>query len=116
MEDRSEIRLGHSTLAAALLVTSLISCSQQGPAEETVPPKVAQTERPRATDTVQVTVPQGTEIHLTLAAGVSSASSQTGDSFTARTTDPVVVGSRVAIPAGSTIRGQVSDVIPAKKG
>jgi len=115
MEDRSEIRLGHSTLTAALLVTSLISCSQQGPVEETVP-TAAQTERPRATDTVRVTVPQGTEIHLALAAGVSSASSQTGDSFTARTTDPVVVGSRVAIPAGSTIRGQVSDVIPAKKG
>ena len=34
----------------------------------------------------------------------------------ARTTDPVVAGNRVAIPAGSTIHGQVSSVVPAKKG
>ena len=65
---------------------------------------------------VRLTVPQGTAIHITLLSGVSSATSQTGDTFTARTTDPVVVGNRVAIPVGSTIHGQVSDVVPARKG
>jgi hypothetical protein len=65
---------------------------------------------------VRVTIPQGTEIRLTLNASVGSSTSQAGDTFTARTTDPVVAGNRVAIPSGSTVHGQVSDVIPARKG
>jgi hypothetical protein len=64
----------------------------------------------------RVTVSQGTVIHIALSEGVASGTSQVGDTFTARTTEPVVVADRVAIPAGSTIRGQVSAVTPAKKG
>jgi len=103
---------------------ALVSCTQQGPSS--VPsstkainksPKTPKSQgQPDASRIVRVTVPQGTEIHLTLAGAVSSASSQAGDTFVGRTTDPVIVGDRVAIPAGSTIRGQVTDVLPAKKG
>ena len=75
-----------------------------------------QTAKPRAPQAMRMTVPKGTRIHLAMNAAVSSASSQAGDTFTAKTTDPVVVGSRVAIPAGSTVHGQVSGVVPAKKG
>jgi hypothetical protein len=106
--------------SGCLVFALAAACTQQAPTEAPVSATEAKTPeqapKPRAPQTVRVTVPQGTEIRMTLNAPVSSSSSQTGDTFTARTTDPVVVGNRVAIPAGSTIHGQVGDVVPAKKG
>ncbi len=71
---------------------------------------------PQIPRNIQVTVPPGTEIHLALNAPVGSSSSHAGDTFTARITDPVVAGDRVAIPSGSSVHGRVSEAIPAKKG
>ena len=65
---------------------------------------------------IQVTVPAGTELQITLDKAVGSSSSQAGDGFTARITEPVLTGDRVAIPVGSSVRGRVSEAIPAKKG
>jgi hypothetical protein len=66
--------------------------------------------------TARVTVPEGTEVHMTLSSPIGSATSQVGDSVTGTTTQAVIVGDRVAIPAGSTIHGQVTGVDPATKG
>ena len=63
-----------------------------------------------------LTVPAGTEIHLTLNSPIGSSTNRVGDPFTARITDPVVTGDRVAIPAGSSVDGHVLQAIPAKKG
>jgi len=71
---------------------------------------------PRIPRFVQVTVPPGTEVRLTLDVAVGSSTNHAGDTFTARTADPVVAGDRVAIPAGSSVHGRVSEAIPAKKG
>ena len=65
---------------------------------------------------ITVTVPAGTEVHVTLSSVVDSATSQIGDQLTASASQPVVIGDREAIPSGSTIYGEVVDVIPAKKG
>ena len=61
-------------------------------------------------------VPPGTEIRLTLDTAAGSSSSHAGDTITARITDPVVAGDRVAIPTGSRVHGRVIEAIPAKKG
>ena len=129
MKPRCLIRSGPFLLSALFLLVFPAACTQQqspgsvrqqaaqdrsepqGAQEKSTPPA-----RPRAPQSVRVTIPQGTEIRLTLNSSVSSSSSQAGDTFTARTTDPVVVGNRVAIPSGSTVQGQVSDVVPARKG
>ncbi|MCI0569078.1 MAG: hypothetical protein L0Z52_12965 [Acidobacteria bacterium] len=126
MQRMRNVKIGARTAVICLifLVLALASCAQEGPSRSAAPANpprqgggdAAQPQKKAASQLVRLSVPQGTEIHLTLAEGVSSATSQAGDTFTARTTDPVVVGNRVAIPAGSTIRGQVTDVIPAKKG
>ncbi len=71
---------------------------------------------PKIPRNIQVTVPTGTEIRLTLDTSIGSSTSRAGDTFTARITDPVIVGDRVAIPAGSAVHGRVSEAIPAKKG
>jgi len=107
-------------LSTCFFLVFLAACTQQQAPEPAQQQAEQERSEPpvktRAPQTVRVTVPQGTEIRLTLDSPISSASSQAGDTFTARTTDPVVVGNRVAIPSGSTVHGQVSQVVPAKKG
>ncbi len=132
MESRSFIRSGLASLSVGLLLIFLAACApRQAPepareqaAQEASEPAQEQAaqetgeppSRPRAPQTVRVTLPQGTEIGLALDSSISSATSQAGDTFTARTTDPVVAGNRVAIPPGSIVHGQVSQVVPARKG
>lgn len=125
---------------AAALAASLMSCKQQPlPAESAAgaTPQTSAREAPAASDTasntggnaaaytppppppvrtIRVTVPEGTQVHMTLSNEVGSATSQIGDRVTGTTTEPIVIGDRVAIPAGSTVHGQVTGVDPAKKG
>ena len=78
-----------------------------------VEPVVGPPQIPRS---IQLTVPAGAEIHLALDVPVGSSASHAGDTFTARITDPVVAGDRVALPAGSVVHGHVNDAVPARKG
>jgi serine/threonine protein kinase len=65
---------------------------------------------------VHLSVPAGTPVHVEIDSAVGSSRSQVGDRFTARLTQPLLAGDRVAIPAGSRIQGQVIEVNPARKG
>ncbi len=87
------------------------------PRIETAPVEIEPVIRPpRIPRNIELTVPAGTEIRLALDTALGSSSSHAGDTFTATITGPVVVGDRVAIPAGSTVHGRVSEATPAKKG
>lgn len=98
----------------------------QAPAPEAPPvqapvtskPK-ASTPRPAATSPKPapgVTVPAGTGVKVAVAAKISSETAQPGDTWTGTVQEPVVVGDRIAIPAGSQVTGVVSGVVPAAKG
>lgn len=109
-------------VAAVLMVAGLFGCGSQplpaDPAEFTqaasrpaeTHPEVAASLAPH------LTVPQGTELQMTLSSAVGSATSQVGDDVTGTMTSAVLVGDAVAIPAGSTIYGRVTGVDPATKG
>lgn len=58
---------------------------------------------------VEVTLPEGTAIHVRLDQSLSSASSRAGDSFTATVAEDVVADGKVAIPAGAVAHGLVVD-------
>jgi len=98
--------------------------TKQAPARK--PPSAAETDLPpddnpedlasEPLPPIQLTVPAETAFHLALDAAVSSKASLAGDRVTARLTEPVLVGARVAIPAGSKVYGKVVEAIPAKKG
>jgi len=105
-------------LMTTLLVAGLCACAPQQPSspEADAGQTPPESSSPRASEVVRVTVPQGTELQVTLSTAVGSETSQVGDHLTATTTAPVVVGDRVAIPAGSTIHGSVTGVSPANKG
>jgi len=105
-------------LMAIFLVAGLFACAQQPSSEETEAQQASSgsSSGSRTPDVVRVTVAQGTQIHVTLSTDIGSATSQAGDALRATTTTPVLAGGRVAIPEGSTIYGQVTEVAPAKKG
>ncbi len=63
-----------------------------------------------------VTVPAGTGVKVAVSAKITSETAQPGDTWTGTVKEPVIVGDRVAIPAGSTVTGVVSGVKAAEKG
>ena len=62
-----------------------------------------------------VEVPVGTELDVRLSSGLNSGKVAVEDRFEATVLDSVTVGGRVAIPAGSVMRGIVTAVQPATR-
>jgi hypothetical protein len=58
-----------------------------------------------------VTVPSGTELKFALASDVSTKSAKVGDTFRARLISDVVAEGKVAVPAGTIVVGQVTNVV-----
>ncbi|HKQ98245.1 MAG TPA: hypothetical protein VJV75_10250 [Candidatus Polarisedimenticolia bacterium] len=108
-------RVGTGVALASLCLGGLLGCAAEPEAKTGTEP-VTQAASPRPAQPSHVTVPQGTLMHVTLSTSVGSETSQVGDALTATTTEGIVVGNRVAIPAGSTIRGAVTQVLPGTKG
>ena len=115
-------------LVATLLVAGLFACTQSPTSQEASAQQGSSgsssgssgsssgSSGSRAPAVVRVTVAEGTKVHVTLSTTIDSETSQAGDPISATTTTPVLAGGRIAIPEGSIIRGEVTDVVPAKKG
>jgi hypothetical protein len=65
--------------------------------------------------TIEVTVPASTELEVEFLAGISSEEALVGDAVETLVVNDVMQDGRVAIPAGSIVAGQVTEVQPAKK-
>ena len=59
---------------------------------------------------VSSTIEAGSSLSVTLDQELNTKTSQVGDVFTATVSAPVIVGNRVAVPAGATVTGQVTAV------
>jgi hypothetical protein len=57
---------------------------------------------------------QGTEVHLRLLTGLSTAVSKSGDPFVAEVAQPVYFSSQVILPAGARVHGTVGGVIHSR--
>jgi len=57
---------------------------------------------------------QGTQVHLRLLTGLSTAVAKSGDPFIAEVTQPVYVGSQMILPAGARVRGMVGGILHTK--
>jgi hypothetical protein len=57
---------------------------------------------------------QGTEVHLRLLTGLSTAIAKSGDPFIAEVTQPVYVGTQMVLPAGARVRGTVGGILRSK--
>lgn len=60
-----------------------------------------------------VTLPEGATLPLVLETAISSATSRSGDVVVAKLTDPVRVGEKVVVPAGTELRGRVTAAVPS---
>ncbi len=54
---------------------------------------------------------QGTEVHLRLLTGLSTAVAKSGDPFIAEVSQPVYVGSQMILPSGARVHGTVGGII-----
>ena len=57
---------------------------------------------------------QGTEVHLRLITGLSTAVAKSGDPFVAEVTEPVYLDSQVILPVGARVHGTVGGVIHSR--
>lgn len=57
---------------------------------------------------------QGTQVHLTLLSGISSAVSKDGDPFVAIVAEPVYLGNQLLLPAGTRVNGIIGTVEKAR--
>jgi hypothetical protein len=105
----------------ALMIASLTIAQTPIPAPQ-VAPSPAQNTPAAATQNAPafaaraITVPTGTAIQLTLMSAVKSKSTQAGDMVRAVVAFPVIIGTELAIPAGTFVEGQVIRVTAHPKG
>jgi hypothetical protein len=104
-------RIGFGLAVTTLLFGGLLACAADPSAQQ-----LSQSAAPHAVAAVRLIVPQGTQLHVTLSTPVGSETSQVGDSLTATTIVPIMIGDRIAIPTGSIIRGRVTEVVPGTTG
>ena len=101
---------------AALLILST-GCIAQGANEEADAPTTA----PAPAHgwfgfTPRLAIPPGTTMDIRLTSGISSETASRGDSWNGVVVSPVIVGNRVAIPAGSPVSGRVTVAQAAERG
>lgn len=60
-------------------------------------------------------VMQGTQVHLTLLNGISTADAREGDPFVAVVADPVFLGNQLLLPAGTRVNGVIGTVEHARR-
>ena len=128
----TSIRTATSPALAVLLVSCALTgaaCREGGAepgerseaAAETARAPDAQGERPGflarlfTREPIQVQVPAGTEITVTLLEPVSSQASRPGEVFQAEVAQDVVVDGRVALPAGARVTGTVTEAQALRK-
>jgi hypothetical protein len=71
---------------------------------------------PAPPSTITLTIPAGTQLALGFPAELTSETAAAGDSVVATLKEPITVGDRIAFPAGSEVRGTITDVKSASKG
>jgi hypothetical protein len=106
-------RVGISIALTSLFVGGLLGCAAEPLAQQQTPTKSASA---GTVAQARLTIPEGTEVHVTLSTPVGSETSKVGEALTATTTENIEIGGRIAIPSGSIIRGHVAEVTPGTTG
>ncbi|MBI3050250.1 MAG: hypothetical protein HYY76_18290 [Acidobacteria bacterium] len=89
------------------------STAPPGPAAGAGQPAAARTAPPTAGATVEI--PAGTEMDVRLSGRLNSGIAKVEDRFEATTLVDINIGGRTVVPAGSVMRGVVTDVEPATR-
>ncbi|MGA2570832.1 MAG: hypothetical protein ABSF23_09955 [Terracidiphilus sp.] len=101
-------------VTAAFVIASLSISQTPIPAPQIAPPPAAPNAPAPSTQTI--VVPTGTTVPLTLMSVVKSKSTKPGDTVRAVVAFPVTIGTQLAIPAGTFVEGEVTQVTAHPKG
>ncbi|HWA94469.1 MAG TPA: hypothetical protein VG844_07690 [Terracidiphilus sp.] len=111
------MRAKRPLVALAAAITTLVSATTAGYAQDAEQPGASQTRAANAQSEETATaaqptytVPAGTKVLLELRSGINTASAKPGDGVYLTSAFPVVVGNRVMIPAGVYVQGVVDSV------
>ncbi len=74
---------------------------------------VAASSSPGRMESASITVPESTDIHVTLNDTVASNRSKPGDHFEATVSEPIVIDGMTVIPKGAQATGVVVDALPS---
>jgi len=99
-----------ASIGVLLLIASAITVGCTKNPDGTRSASAARTpavEKPRYETLV---IPDGTSVVASLNTQLSTDSNQSGDSFHATTTEPILVGGRTVVPTGAQIHGTLRDV------
>jgi hypothetical protein len=108
------------TLVAAVLLTSVIACSNEPsttsadslkPSNAVAAPVADKVEPAKVEPTPKVIVPAGTKLRVALLQAVSSDKSRSGEQFMTSLTEPVVIDGKTVLPKGTKIRGRVTNAV-----
>jgi hypothetical protein len=103
----------HSLLAFALIVAAALylpGCSHNGSNANSTnggQPDSSSAGSSAAEAPQSVTIPAGTELHVTLGTTIDSGRNQAGDSFEGTLSQPILVGGGVVMPRDARVRGTV---------
>ena len=105
----------------ALMIASLTIGQTPVPAPQMAPPPAQSlpalaAQNAPAPSAQSIVVPTGTAIQLTLMSAVKSKSTKPGDTVRAVVAFPVTIGTQLAIPAGTYVEGEVSQVTAHPSG
>jgi hypothetical protein len=78
--------------------------------QEAKKPELMPEPKPEAPREVMVAVPAGTSVTVSLLTHLRSDSSKVGDRFVAKTTEPIEISGMTVFPAGSEVRGHLTEV------
>jgi len=99
------------------ILLAVLSCNAQEPGTVSAPvPGESQTDKAVPAEKTIVTIPAGTQVLLSLVRAVSTRTTKAGDKVRLQVTAPVVVGSNLAIPAGTFLEGTLDKPVRARWG
>lgn len=110
MTPKLQVRYFTRAMALSFLLTSFaFAQAPEGPQPDLpgAPPRPAPAPRPSTGEIL--TVPSGTRIGVVLENGISTSSAKPGDSVYFRTSFPITQNSKVVVPVGSYLRGEVTE-------
>lgn len=102
------------SIPAWLLAGSIVAAAQTAPPAPAAAAPAAASSAPAASPAPaqnSVSIPAGTRVLLQLRSAINTKSARPGDGVYLISTFPVVVGSRVVIPAGVYVQGVVDNVV-----
>lgn len=113
MQENEGSDMTRAYLAGVLVSAALVAGCQGGSTSESGQSSKLSGGVLRPLQPEPITIPEGSTFPLVLETGLSSATSRSGDLVVATFAEDFRVGQKVAVPAGSEVRGKVSAAVPS---